>query len=167
METKLFFELCLKNFIFLIDDYDFKIKQKKSDGGIDKIIYQNITTAIEIRFEWKEWDIFVELYRLTNGKITEDPIVIEQNSKLNSFYLDTLLEIRAPKLKIIEYYNYKKKTSLDDSDVKDLIKKYASALSKYGKDILQGDFSIFKQLEKIVKKRAQELKKEKKEGHGG
>ncbi len=148
--TDIFFDLVIEKFRFLIDEFRFKKGARKKEAGVYQIAYQNETTAVEISFEWRDQYIYVRLYRLINGTKQEDPIVIQHYSELNNFDLEDLLSLRKPSLKISPSIFGR---ALSKQDIETILEKYAIAIHKHAIDILQGDFSIFAELEKIVKSR--------------
>lgn len=149
-----FFNICLMEFQYLVDEFNFEVVSQKSSSYSCSIFYKNHSTAVEISYEPREKHIFVLLMRLVDGEIPEYPIFICQEAELNSFYLDDLLSIRnSPYVfdqKLIE-------TPFKKSGMGLLLKQYAQALKIFGSDILGGDFEIFSELEKVVKKRAKNV----------
>lgn len=101
------------------------------------------TTAIAVRFEVRENHVFVIIRRLVDGKVPMYPIFIKHDTVLDLFYLDDLIKLRLPSIKVGA-----------DDDVEVKIPKYADALQKCATDVLQGDFSVFPELEQVVKNRA-------------
>jgi hypothetical protein len=142
-------------FRFLERDYFFKFHESIINTLSITIIYQNNTTAVSITLDQEFGMIFVDLIRLINNKISELPSEISKYTELNEFDFEDLLSIRNPKIKI-------EKPSLDDlvflpgweKVVSRILHQYAINLKKYCDDVLKGDFYIFKELDKIVKKRA-------------
>lgn len=150
-----FFNTCQKEFQYLIDKFNCRVISKSLTNYSSTIIYKNNTTAIEISYEPREEYIFVLLMRLVDGVVPGYPIFIYQETKLHVFYLDDLLGIRNPSLIISRKLAG---VPFTNSDIGKMLKRYALALRKYGSDILNGDFIIFSDLEKIVKRRAREIK---------
>lgn len=167
--TELFFKLCSKHFEFLIDEFGCRLVGKKSDNFKDELIYRNATTAIKISYEPRESYVFILLCQLVNGKIPDYPVFINRKTKLHQFYLDDLLVLRSPSTRIrkkpfgdtippnLDVKQIIQACAADPftkRDLEHMVKTYAAALRKHGADILRGDFTVFAQLEKIVKKRA-------------
>jgi Uncharacterized protein conserved in bacteria (DUF2188). len=156
-----FFNISIEKFRFLVDQFGFGNPKKRVGGGLYRVIYQSRSTAVEIGLEWREQYIYVELFRLIDGKIKENPIIIRPESKLNEFNLEDLLAIRAPHYKLSPNYfdkpyklspNYFNK-SLSLESVQYVLIHYATVLREFAKDVLQGDFSVFSELELVVKRR--------------
>jgi len=148
---KLFEKICLKSFHFLSDEFGFKHVKTETDIYSCVITYKNKTTAIEISLEqYNMPGVWVLIYRLIDGEIPEYAAVTRPETVINSFYLPDIVSLRSS-------------SSISDKEIKDILhpkrkelevvlEKYAKSLKKYAPDILQGDFKIFPQLEKIVKK---------------
>lgn len=105
--------------------------------------------------------MFVDLIKLVNGKIPPYPIFIKPETELHWFDLKDLIYLRAPQLKIEQPpidSLFKPRRNFEKFIEKILIQ-YANSLEQYAIDVLKGDFRIFAELEKIVKKRAEELRK--------
>lgn len=151
---KYFVNKCKELFSFLEKEFDCELEEivKESYGLI--IYYKNRTTAIQISLEERDGGIFVELIRLVNNKIPERPIQIDKYTELHRFDLEDLLDIKKASLKI-------KHPPLDDlvfnlcreKVLEKVLFQCAEGLKLYASDILNGDFAIFSQLEKIVKSR--------------
>ena len=173
---ELFFALCDRHFQFLLEEFGCRIVSRKDNSwrwGYE-ITYKNSTTAVKIRYEPTYRHVFILLCQLVNGKIPDYPVFIKSKTKLNQFYLDDLLVIRSPDAKILHRKPFGN-INFDDLDAKQIIeavaaappftkrdlghmvKTYAAALRRHGADVLRGDFTVFAKLEKIVRKRAEEL----------
>ncbi len=137
-------ELCKENFNFLIAEYGFSIMPVPKSKKLHKVVFQNKTTAVIVNWERNENWIYVELYRLVNGKLVIDPIIISDQTELNGYHLDNLLSIRSPEFSPQRF-------PVDDQDF--ILKIYSNMLRQYAADVLNGDFRIFDELEKIVKRR--------------
>ncbi len=154
-----FRELCRTLFRFLEEEYGFRVTEEKSDVFGSYITYRNTTTAVIISFEPREGGVFIRLYRLVDGKIPDYPVFVHPDTQLNMFYLDTLLEVRVPSLHVEQDPKEMAKPSL--SKLKEVLQQYAALLHLYANDILRGDFKVFEDLETIVKKRAEEIRRQK------
>ena len=143
-----FFSICLERFQFLIERFDCRRGAKSASAGVYRITYQNSTTAVEIGLEWQEQYVYVELCGLVDGRIKDNPIVIGPESQLTVFNLEDVLEIRNPSLKLSPS-NFARPLTVDALDK--ILSHYARALEKCASDILRGDFSLFDELERIVK----------------
>jgi hypothetical protein len=151
----LFKEICSDRFEFLIKKYGFKIGRLESRSYVCYLNYINKTTAVRLSFEPKDGGVFVLLYRLIDGKIPPYEIFIKPDTIINSFYLDDILTLRSPTTKIESKYIDIGRPTREELEKE--LGAYADALANHAQDILQGDFSIFPELEKIVKRRAAEM----------
>jgi len=140
-----FFELCEENFNFLITEYGFSLVPMQKDGNPYEIVFQNKTTAVIVNWERNENWIYIELYRLVNGSLIIDPISISDHTELNGYYLDDLLSIKHP--------NFSPTGFPVEKGILAILKNYSAMLNQYAADVLNGDFTIFGDLEKIVKGR--------------
>jgi hypothetical protein len=145
-----FIETSLKEFQFLIDRYHCKMRTSKKPR-LCEIKYQNTTTAVTVGFEqWREQYIFVDIGRVIKGRVMRDPIAIRHDSDLHSFNIEDLLTLRNPSLRI----DWTKiQEPLTPESVETIVGSYARAVREHATDILQGDFRIFPELERIVKAR--------------
>jgi hypothetical protein len=148
-----FFSICLEKFRFLIERFGCKRTAKGASAGVYTVTYQNSTTAVEIGLEWQEQYVYVELCRLVDGRIKDNPIVIGPESQLTVFNLEDVLEIRNPGLKL-SHKHFARRLTVDALDK--ILSHYARALEESASDILRGDFSLFDKLDRIVKHRATE-----------
>lgn len=136
-----------KSFEYLETKFGFKLVSTHKDYFGESVLYRNNTTAVEIRYEKREKKLFILLMRLINNQILEYPIFIKPQTEINSFYLDDIIDLKLKK-------SFKK----SEMDLEKSMKFYSSALEKYGSKVLKGDFEIFSDIDKIVKKRVAELK---------
>lgn len=154
-----FIKLCKKTFIFLEKDFGCKIIREEKVSVEAYVTYQNNTTAVLLTFSPRDGGIFLDLIRLVNGIIPDNIYEFSQNLTLNSFDLSNVLLIRDPEFEI-------ERPSFDElfkeKVIKSVLNQKAYVLKTYASDILKGDFSIFPQLEKIVKERAKTYSKEEK-----
>ena len=101
------------------------------------------------------------LYQLIKGELHENPRNIMNNSIIYCYSLDDLIRLRNPKALIRPAYEYEEKSEY--YNVADGLSLYVSAfasnLKTYATEILKGDFTIFSEFNKIVKKRVENYKK--------
>lgn len=149
-----FVNTCKKEFKFLEKEFSLKYDESIIGHGAT-VFYKSDKVAVAITLSESYGAILIDLIRLKNKEIPIHPTEIEQDTELNEFDFKNLLNIRNPKL-IFE------RPLIDDlvfnpgreKVVKRVLKQYAEALHIYATDVLNGDFTIFPELEKIVKKRA-------------
>ena len=145
-----FFQLSSERLQYLVDEFGFRRGPKRPEGGLYRVLYEGEKAAVEIGLEWKEQYVYVELFRLINGKIQENPIIIQPNSELTVHNLEDLIGIRAPGMMLGPEY-FSKRLTVDSLD--HVLTYYSRALRELGGDVLQGDFAVFCELESIVKAR--------------
>ena len=139
-----FFERGEKDFQFLVDEFGFKKRAKKTDVGVYRLPYENETTKVEIGFDWRDQYLYVLLGR-RDRKPPQRP-----EDELVAFALEDLVKLRTGKY-AIDQERFGK--ALTRQDVKEIVSTYAHALRDRGADVLQGDFATFPELEKIVRQR--------------
>lgn len=160
MAGKDFDIIAQEQFKFLKSEYRFRLsKREKEDWGFE-LIYLNDTTGVKITYEYREAYIFIMLYKLVDGDLRENPRSIEENTILFGFGLDDIISLRDPQALIKPSYEYGEKYKYYDKD-KGLFlytSAFADNLKKYAKDVLDGDFTIFSDLDTIVKERVKKYR---------
>lgn len=147
---KKYINTVIKNcFSFLKKDFGFREVSSESDNWDYHILFCNSTTGVRISYETRENDVFVMLIRLMDGKLPEYPIFIDDNTSISYFDLQDLLSIRDP-----NYEDDNPEATEINSEIEISLKKMAEGLKAWARDILMGDFTIFSDLEKIVRNRA-------------
>jgi hypothetical protein len=135
--------IILREFDFLQEEYNFKIVDA-ADKPFISITYQKSPTAIRVGYEPRDRGVFVLLIRLVDGEIPPYPTHIHSSERLNMFYLDDLVTFRAKE---------SEKIGVCDKTPKESVAHAASALRTCAADVLKGDFTVFMELDKIVKSR--------------
>jgi hypothetical protein len=141
-------------FDFLKKDFNFyTISSKDEDWGYS---YEgkNKTTGIKITYEFTEAYINIMLYKLVDNEIVENTVsAIKGNKQINGFSLDLFVQVRNPDSIIKPAYEYGVNSEyyLPDVGLKNYAMLYANNLKQHATDVLNGDFSMFPQIEKIVK----------------
>lgn len=161
MKKKKIYTIAQEKFKFLDSEYGFKLfKRKKEDWGYE-LIYLNNTTAVKIIYEYGEAYIFIMLYKLNKGKLQENPIQINEDTILYGYGLDDLILLQNPQAIIKPAYEYGKQSEYYDKEMglSLYISAHAENLKEYAKDILRGDFTIFPELDKIIKDRIKKYSK--------
>lgn len=137
---------CKINFSGLIEKYnlhvEFDVKKARR-----KIVYlKNKTTGIEVIYESTEDAVFVRVSKLLNGQFPTYGTLHQSDADiLNRFYVDDLILLRAPELRVSPF--------IWESSINKVLYGYSTALEKCAGDVLSGDFSVFTALSEIVKKR--------------
>jgi len=155
MAAKDFDIIAQEQFKFLESEYSFSLsKCKKEDWGYE-LIYLNDTTGVKITYEYREAYVFIMLYQLIDGELRENPRNIEDNTILHGYGLDDLISLRNSQALIKPAYEYGEQSEYYDQEngLSLYVAAFAGNLKAYAKDILNGDFTIFPDLDKIVKER--------------
>jgi hypothetical protein len=145
-----FFKIGEKEFQFLVDEFGCKKRANKTDVGVYRLRYENGTTKIEIGLEWRDQYVYVLLGRREEKKAKDARRLPRPEDELLAFNLEDLLKLRTGKY-AIDQDRFGK--ALTRKDIKEILSTYARGLREHAADVLQGDFTVFPELEKIVRKR--------------
>ena len=139
---------CEKSFGSLILKYNLKALILDSE----EVIFKNKTTGLRVVYEKKESAIFVQIGRLVACEFPKYKSVHEYDNDLkNRFDINFLIKLRSSKSVASSLFNSSMRKTLDN---------YASAIDKYASDVLEGDFSVFPKLTKLVKANIEQLKQD-------
>ena len=157
-ESIKFRNLIMNSFSYLISDFDFKLKKEEDNDSGYYITFMNDTTGVRISYVPRDGGAKILLYKLINGELPEYPIFINDDTELNQFYIFDLIVLRNPNYKkdFPGIFNSNKYIEME------AIEEYGTAVKEYAADILRGDFTVFSELEKIVKARARKIREERK-----
>ena len=133
---KRFKESCKRSFQFLVDEYGCQIVQSGEHAAGSVMLYTNSTTGIKVSLEPRENFIFVYLIQLQDGKI---PAYLDAPD--HWVYFDAVLALKNPKLKVQQkaFGDW-----LTPKDIDTILANYAHTLRIYGREVLIGDFMLFK-----------------------
>lgn len=135
----------------LVRRFDLRVVRKVRQGNYTEVLFSNATTGLSVAVDWAEFRPFLRVIRLEDGRM---PLEHEPNvageARLTSFDVDDLLLLRSPSQGPVG----KMLRERDDQAAARLIADYAEALLEHGTDVLSGDFEVFDELERIVKRRA-------------
>ena len=148
--TDKFFEIGEKDFQFLVDKFGFKKRARIKDAGVYSLLFETKTTYVAISFEWRDQYINVLLGRRDRKAPQDKGRLPRPEDELVAFSLEDLLKLRTGKYAIGDNRFGR---ALTRKDIKEILSTYARALLEHAADVLQGDFSVFSKLEKIVRKR--------------
>lgn len=154
MENNSYVDMFKSTFQFLIEDYHFGIISQSDEEWGHKMVLKNATTGVEIIYEVREAYINIMLYRLLNGEIRENTSsAIRNNETINGFNLDYIVNIRNPNDLIRPAYEYGEYSEFHEENygLYKYISKFSDNIKKHAEDILNGDFDLFNQLDKVVK----------------
>lgn len=148
-----FERVCMKRLRFLKEDFQFQLeKVERKPFGIF-ITYLNSSTGVRVSLEPREGRIFVLVCRLIDGKIPEYPIFVKPDTPLNCYYLDDIVRLKLDKLPSRPVV----KQLLSPTGAETALTEISSLLREFAADILTGNFTMFADLDRVVKTRAKEL----------
>jgi hypothetical protein len=130
----------------------FKFYKKKTEWGF-RSIYGNKVTAVDLTFEQRDFCLFVRLVKLRNGEFPANPGEIRPDSVLDGFDLDDILGLRSPERLIPPHSG---SSLLNITFFDQLVATQVNNLREFASDVLRGDFSVFAELDHVVKRRARE-----------
>lgn len=150
--SKAFFKVILTEFDFLINRYGFKLHKAEEDSFGLYVYYKKNVVGISVSLVPRDGGVFVDIYRLINMEFKDNPINITKNSKINKFDFESVLAMRDHVLNI-------DRPNLDDlvfnkrhiKVFQNVVRQFAAALKKHGKDILNEDLSILSKVEQQIK----------------
>ena len=153
VSEKDFYNTCDRHFSFLGDEYRMeRVSIAAADWGY-KTCYKNETVGVTLSFEMRDFYLFVKLVELRDGEIPAHPGEITPETVLHSFDLDDLVTLRSKEDLLPQY---EAKTAFDLSLFNQVAAKQAENMKRHASDVLTGDFSVFLELDKIVKSRARD-----------
>lgn len=135
------------HFNYLKQEYGFRDVSDIIDNDYCSIKMQNNTTGISLNYERRENYLFAYLYRLVDGEIREDINPISSNLPLHSIELNYIIQFK-DSVYFIDKLRKKSSKSIDE-----LILDLAYDLKKYAKEVLNGDFHVFNEVDAVAKKR--------------
>ena len=149
--VQVFDQECRSAFLFLVEQYSFECLPLTETWPFRgyQISYLSASVAVQVSLDRMDELVEVFLKRLIEGKVPDYPAFIELDKPLNVFFLDDLIELRDPPLKVEQ----KAGTPLTEDRLKSCLWSYAEALKRCGTDVLRGDLHVFEQLERLVKNR--------------
>ena len=151
IEIEKFEQICKSYFNFLKSNYGFHLVTTIEDDCSYEILFKSTLVGVSLTFEFRDFYLFVKLCRLQNGEFPPKPGEIRPDTLLKCFDLDDVVLIRSKESLIPPY---QLDTKFDEALLESIVKRQADNLKLFTKDILKGDFSLFSELDKIVKDRA-------------
>jgi hypothetical protein len=137
----------------LVDRFGLRIAKEGDSPDFAEAIYTNETTGLSVAVDWTEFRPFVKLYELTAGALPPDLDPGSTSQRLRAFDADDLLALRAaaksPAGKMLG--------ERDNYAAGRLVGQYAAVLEQVAGDVLNGDFTIFEELDRVVKARARQM----------
>ncbi len=146
-------------FEFLVLEYNYELIEFDHSEWHVHLFYKNELVGVEIDFQRKEYSLAVFLNELRSGEILDKPHPhkIKDGAEISYSTLDLILDIRNQEAKIKPGYLYFEEHQIPETG--DFFMHYAEAHAKnlriYANDVLKGNFSIFAETEREIKRRAQ------------
>jgi hypothetical protein len=143
---------CKKHLASIKRRYKLTRRQKAADGHTSELRYQNDTTGLVCIAEYREQVFGCKVCQLHNGEFVEEIGEITPTTRLWSYDLEDLFALRTAPLDTI------KEGVLNDEQAgfADMLSRYAKLIPKFADDVLRGDFTVFSELDRVVKERARE-----------
>lgn len=148
-----FCESVKEHFLFLESEYDCNLESMRAEDWGCEVIYRNRTTGIKLLYEVYCAFVFVFIYKLVNGEMVDNPRPLGLDSPITCFDFNDALPIEK---RMKPAYEYGSQSNYYDEEegLSNYSKDFALRLREYGKDVLNGDFSVLPEMEKIIKQRA-------------
>lgn len=138
----------------IVDRFGFKVLREVDQPDFAEVVYTNDTTGLSAAVDWSEFRPFVHIHQLIDGQLPADPISYASNDQLKSFDIDDLLRLRANEGSPVG----KMLGERDNAAARRLMDEYAKALEQHASDVLCGGFTVFAELDRVVKTRARGMK---------
>lgn len=142
-----FEKFCRKYFQYLEDCYQFQFR------SFDwyHVEYRSSTTLIDINYDHPLSDVLVKVCRLIGGEVAEKSTNIQSNAQFNCHDLIDIADLRAPSWKT--QLGGIPDLPMGQLSVELQVEIYSKLLRKHAHDLLEGDFSIFSKLDRIISQR--------------
>jgi hypothetical protein len=149
MRRREFLALCKSEMESVALQFNIRLAWRRGDRDVIRVAFQNETTGIVFHLEVRDVHVFLEVSRLVAGEIPAFPRPVRSDSVISCFDFDYVLLIRCPD-SILPACN-EELIAIDEQ-----VRRQVANLRQYGSDLLKGDFSVFTELDKLVKNRARE-----------
>ena len=141
-------EAIRQGFLFLVNEYDFRLVETTEDTFFYKLVFKNKTTGVVVLYENRDQVIEVLLYRLRNGEIIKNITrALRSNEKMNAFNLNFIVQFKNPSDIPLPIHEYPDNSDMFKDGYSKYVNLYVRNLKKYADEILRGDFSSFIELE--------------------
>ena len=154
------FDLIERSFAFLESELGLRLERalrRRRPAYLTRIelVYSNRTTGAVVSWEPRDLYVFVMLCRLVDGQYRGDVRNVRPDTELNCFDMNDLAQVRAP-IDVVSGHGWGLDWPTPPGGLKGIIAGQARNLRRYGRPIIDGDFSVFPELDRIVKARAKE-----------
>src|SRR2546426_4046914 len=146
-----FLELCREHLSPLTGKFALGDEKAQQYSWGKKFSTKNKTSGVIFTLEFQEYNVLARVCKLVRGAFVEPHGEITPDTQLFSFDLEDIVMLRAPEKVAPAIISEDKTYPLDV-----LVARHVDNLQNYATDILLGDFSLFGELDKVVKERARE-----------
>jgi hypothetical protein len=137
-------------FTFLESEFHMRvIATDDSSNWETSVTYGRDPIAVIVRYNVEFDRAEIELVQLIDHQVPKVPIFVHQDTPTNRALLDLLLVVRAP----TEAEQLKALTGLSKGAIERALSFQAAALQRYGRDFLDGDTSVFADIDRLIKAR--------------
>jgi len=152
VDRELFRTICTDAFRFL-DEYKLRFIFERAEPWGYEIRYANKFVGIIVISELRDFYPYVQIAKLRSGEFPPKEGKIRLETILHSFDLDDLVGIRSKESLIPPL---ERKESFNAQLMESQLRHQARNLQQFAGDALSADFSVFSNLDKLVKNRARE-----------
>lgn len=155
-----FLELARKHLRYLETGYGCKVMKERRDRWSPFVAYQNQTTGVLAEYEVRDAYLNILLYRLENGKIIRDPVLNSPTATtFHGHALDDIVSLRSAAAVVGSMQDFSASPEGEIPESKMLeayVRRFAENLRLYADDVLRGDFAIFLQVDRLMRRRIDE-----------
>lgn len=155
--SDLFERLTFEVFDFLRMDYNFAALKTEKDGYGCRVTLSNATTGIQINYEPGSLRIWVLLQRLVNHQLPEYQLTPVPGHASDYFYLEDIIVAKDHRMGRSELLSEAGRigmnTPITEEYLREKLHGLADCVTKYAQEVLNGDFSIFQEAQKILDER--------------
>lgn len=138
------------HFGYLRTTYGFRITSvDASSAWVTRLVYQSDVAAVAVDRSFEFGRVEVSVIRLVDGKLPEYPVFILPETVINQTLLDNILIIRNSD----RFNQLCELKGLEDDEIEKTLAFLARALEEHSTDFLSGDFSIFVEVDQLIRDR--------------
>ena len=155
MSSSSFSNITLDVFRFLESDFEYQVDEvveKKSESYVS-YVNSSLGVGVKLLFDFSYSVVFVFIHRLVDGVLCDNPPNITDDSVLSCFDFNDYLD---EDLKLKPAFEYGEDSEYYDEvhGLRNYIEDVAERLLAHGSHILNGDLTMFPDMETIIKNRA-------------
>jgi len=154
MNPKKFFALCADAFSFLAADYGMELVDTQKHSWGCRALFSAEACGVRITCEYREFFVFIQICQLVHGRFQADPGEIGPKTELRNFDLDDIITLRSSESEIV---HHAPGIVYSEELFERTLRQQAQNVKRLAPDVLAGDFSLFPELDKVVKARARKF----------